>query len=518
MNKKITVLCVCLVLAVSAVARGMAYDAAKGLGQDSLDRRGAFRTHRVCSEFPLEGVSLYNVRVNGSYVGLYNDVNYQGGLVHFGSFEMKNSRPVTIDISYAERIRTFEILPIRQLQLLSVERTSAHSVRIRLDRADQNLTLVVNGELQRHVLHLFCNSFDVERPDVPERSGMQRFEDKKLIYFGPGYYDLASADGNDQLVPPDGWTVYLDAGAVVKGRIHVLNCHWGTCVLGRGMLFTTLGRVVFEINQSEGIGVRGVLFHGHRAQCWQVAIGNNRNVEFKNVKILATRYASTDGLDIVNCEQCAFLNVFIRANDDAITIKGLSDQPPAKCKPNRNLTFCGLQLWNDCNNAFTLGAESHASLYENIRVMNSAILYSYDDPDYHERLDERAAMSICCLHGTYYRNISFENIDVYHCQRLMAFGFQPSFWFGSLKGDQSTPGGIDGLTFQDIYCPNNSGSHIANKIHLYGWHATADTPAKWVENVHFKNVTIEGRKVLSTTDPAFSETDWTTVRQVTFEP
>jgi hypothetical protein len=143
-----------------------------------------------------------------------------------------------------------------------------------------------------------------------------------------------------------------------------------------------------------------------------------------------------------------------------------------------------------------IGAENHCSLYENIRFMNSSILFSYDDPDYHEMLDERAALTICCIHGTYFRNISYENIDVYHCERLVAAGFQPSFWFGVLPGDQSTPGGISNLKYKNVQSHASSGSNIANQIYLYGWDKK-DTPSKTVDGVIFDNVTIDGAKVNS---------------------
>lgn len=70
--------------------------------------------------------------------------------------------------------------------------------------------------------------------------------------------------------------------------------------------------------------------------------------------------------------------MFIRACDDAIAIKGMAPSTtlPSNYKPNRNLTFERIQLWNDANNAFGLGAETQASIYENISLKNSDILFS----------------------------------------------------------------------------------------------------------------------------------------------
>ncbi len=461
-------------------------------------------THATAAEFPMEGENTFKVTVNGKKVGLYNDRSHWGGLVQFGSFEFNNGKEITIKISYAKPIKTYEVLPIKKLDLLSVKKTGAKTIEIKTNRADQNITVVVNGEYKKDALHLFCNSVDRNAPKVPNRNGYHKYEKEKVYYFGPGYYDMEKILNKDILVLDNGWKVYLAGGAVLYGRIGLWGTEKGTKVHGRGMVYndTRNARVIFEANNCNGADVEGVLFHCHRPGVWQVVINHCKNVEFKGVKILSTRYASTDGLDVVNSQQCAFLNTFIRANDDAIAIKGLDSRKPSECPPTRNITFCGMQLWNDCNCAMGIGAENHCQLYENIRFMNSSILFSYDDPDYHEMLDERAAMTICCIHGTYFRNISYENIDVYHCERLIAAGFQPSFWFGALPGDQTTPGEISNIVYRNINCFKNSRSSIANQIHLYGWQKEG-TPAKSVSNVTFENVNIEGTKIGSLADKCF---------------
>ena len=295
---------------------------------------------------------------------------------------------------------------------------------------------------------------------------------------------------------PDGWDVYIAAGAVVYGRIDAWGTGKGTRLRGRGMVYNDENNtaMIFTVTKSTGMEVEGLTFHCHRPQCWQVGVTQCTGVKFDGVKIICTRYASTDGLDVINSQDCTFSNMFIRANDDAVAIKGLQDAMPADCLPNRNLLFENIQLWNDCNCAFGMGAETRASAYENIRLRNSCVLSSFDDPDHHEELDERAALTICSLNGTYFSNILYENIDVYHCERLIALGFKPDFWFGSLKGDQSTPGGINGVTFRNVRSHASSGSSIANQIHLYGWNREG-TPPKYVENITFDNVRIENKKV-----------------------
>ena len=97
--------------ATDVYAKRFPYSPEKGLGEDFMDSAGKYSTHAVVKEFPLLGTPLDNVKVNDAYVGLYNDISYDGGLVHFGSFEFEDGTDVTINISYYKEIDNFEILP-----------------------------------------------------------------------------------------------------------------------------------------------------------------------------------------------------------------------------------------------------------------------------------------------------------------------------------------------------------------------------------------------------------------------
>ena len=58
------------------------------------------------------------------------------------------------------------------------------------------------------------------------------------------------------------------------------------------------------------------------------------------------------------------------------------------------------------------------------------------------------------------------------------------------------------IKYQNVNSYNNSGSTIANQIHIYGWNKQG-TPEKSVDGVLFENVNIEGRKVSSLADKHF---------------
>ena len=467
--------------------------AQKAMGQNYSS--GQLMTYAVPEEYPLEGSQKFNVSVNGYYTGIYNDNNLWGGNVNFGYFDFEAGNSVNIVVSYSGSIDSFEILP--KGFNIQAEKVSDNALSFQISNVEQYITVIINGNYKGDVLHLFANSIDKNIPNVAQKEGYYFDKKQGIHYFGPGYYKLSEMFSNGTLSVNKKKVIYLAGGAVLDGQLG-FNQSSSAEIRGRGMIMNKEekgmdNRVVLSVSASTGGTIEGIIIHGHRAPGWVCTNDKSSGLSYRNVKIISTRYASTDGIDINQCTDFTFENMFIRSCDDAVAIKGLDAETsaPVDCRPNKNLLFEKMQLWNDCNNAFGMGAETRASLYENISLRNSDILFSYDDPNYHETLDERSAMNICALHGTYFRNIVFENIRVNRCERLIGLGFKDNFWFGSIQGDQSYPGGIDGVIFRNIICESNSGSKIANDIWLYGWYKEG-TPTKQVKNITFDNVIIEG--------------------------
>ena len=105
-------------------------------------------------------------------------------------------------------------------------------------------------------------------------------------------------------------------------------------------------------------------------------------------------------------------------------------------------------------------------------------------------------MSIVLLHGTEVTNITWEDIRVNNCQRLVCFRFVDSFWFGSIQGNQSFPGYVDGVTLRNITCDSNNTGKIANDILIYGW-----SKDKKIQNVTLENFVVNGKKLNSMMNP-----------------
>ncbi len=456
-------------------------DLAQGENYASAD----LMTYRVPDEYPQEGEPLFNVAVNGKYTGIYTDKNAWGNLVSFCYFDFTPGKEVEIVINVNKPFYSYKILPESNLISFSKE---GNIIRCKLKEADKTFSLVFDDNYKGNTLHLFANAIDVDAPTESNND---------LIYFGPGYHNLSKLYGGILYVSGNK-KVYIAGGAVVEGAVYVNGD--GNVISGHGILMkTTPNDLVMTAGYAKNVIYDGFIACSHRDGGWTLGMHEASGVTVKNVKVVSTRYASTDGFDIVNSNNIHLSNVFIRSCDDAIAIKGLINKLPANCPPNENMLFEHLQIWNDCNNAMCMGAETRAKYYDNIRFKDIDVIFSYDDRDHHAELDERSVMTIVSLDATYFHNITWENIRVNRCERLICLTFKDSFWFGSIPGNQSTEGGIDGVIFKNINVSSNSGSSIANEILLNGWYGEG-MPTKIVQNITFDNVTIEGKRVSNEQD------------------
>ena len=168
-------------------------------GQTYEEPNGLFKTYAVPSEYPhMSGAPRFNVSVNNYYVGLFNDNNFWGGNVAFGSFDFDDGQVVDVEIASRTSIEAFEILP-KSVELEDVYQSTDKSIHLKIKKADQQLTLIINDEYTKDVLHLFCNSIDKDAPVVDAPNGYIYDVKQGIHYFGPGYYDLDDYFANGTL-------------------------------------------------------------------------------------------------------------------------------------------------------------------------------------------------------------------------------------------------------------------------------------------------------------------------------
>ncbi len=505
-RKTFTAITAFLCTTVSPASELVSWSSALSLGEVYTSDDGAVRTYTRPSDYDLiDGSPEFNVFVDGqAYTGIYQTKAESGQKVNFGYFDFKDGRTTKVVVVCKYDLGDYTILPSKA-EVSDLKMTGDKILSFTITKANQWITIVPKSEfLYGRVLHLFCNALDENEPKTEKTDGS--YDRKtKTYYFGPGYHDLSTKYPTG-LYASNGRTVYIAGGAVVKGTVGIGN--GGGTVKGHGMVVINenQGGAEFSADCADGGTLDGIICHRYHASGWQTTYTYTKNLTVSNLKIMCPDGGSSDGMDFQGCQDMTIDNCFIRANDDCVAIKGLAGDgsDPAECTQQieRNLKFTNMQFWTCANNAFGIGAETYAQVMENISLSDSEVLCHYDRNTHSEGMADRAALNICALTGTNIRNVSFDNIIVHHCSRFIALGFEDSFWYGTILGYQKYPGDISDVRFSNVSCPNRRDGQCANDVRLYGWDGDysrnkgwyeGDTPTKYVHDIYFDNVTIEGK-------------------------
>jgi len=417
----------------------------------------------------------FSVRVNGQPVDLYGSRTRYGGTATFGYFDFAGEVEVEV-IEHFGPSHSAAFLVLPEKYGIKPETVANGHIRFRLTQPAK-LTFVLCGDYVGNTLHLFANAPETDAP-APGAPG--------VIYFGPGYHEIG-ADQQWRVTLQSGQRVYLAGGAYVVGNLAASQAK-GIRIHGRGILAQGPAQPSahgLRFTDCEDLEVSGIILNRTR-DGWSGSIHRSRGIRIHDYKVVSPAIWSTDGLNLLNCQDAVLADCFFRAGDDNIAIKGFGaaggsrpvTEDPKAGRPNRDILIRDCIFWSDNNTAVVLGQESKAAVYENITVRDSDVLFCRDDQPY------KAALAIVCLNATDYRNILFENIRVGPCGQLIAaFHCEEIF---RLKGNQNWPGEINGVTYRNITA-TGAGS---KRIRIEGW-----SENKKVHNVVLENVTIDGIRV-----------------------
>ncbi len=438
-------------------------------------------------------VGIFTVTVNGQPLGLLTERNAWEKPCSMGVFDLEPGTLAEVRIWVDKPFTSARLFPEEEGIALTREE---NCLVYRTDRPVNALSLVLDDDFQGESLHIFSNPIDHQAPT-------ETTDD--IIFVSPGYHNLSAYGGQKPDLPQtekgtltlhDNQTLYIAGGAIIDGTVYIGDAK-NVTVCGSGILMKGEDCAV-QSPEAQGIclvtarasqvSVEGVVCHGHRWHNWTVHFWYSCDITVSRLKIFSPVYASTDGIDISNSQRITVRDSFIRACDDCIAIKGLAGEKekPADCPPVEDILFEHCVLWNDCNNCMGIGAETRAAHFRRITFRDIRVIYSWDDRDWHEQLDERSVMTVCCLHGTYFSDILWENIRITACQRLLCLCFRDSFWFGTLPGDQSTDGGMQNITWRDITLEKVSDSSIGGEMLFY------TIPGKNIEGVTLGGIVIAG--------------------------
>ncbi len=278
----------------------------------------------------------------------------------------------------------------------------------------------------------------------------------------------------------DNQTLYIAGGAFVKGGINVVGKN--VRIMGHGILdgldwerLKGPQHYLLQIENSDHVTVQDIILK----DSWLYAfmIGGSSNVDATNLKIIGTRCANEDGIDICNSQKMKIRDCFVRTDDDNIAVKGTGYD----AKPVDSILIERCIFWTDVANIFRIGAESHASAFQNITARDIDIIHMESGQEkgstYGLRYD--FCFTIQPAENLPVKNLVFENIRINWEGQSNYIECRPYLTSWSKPPE----GNIDGVLFKDITA---TGKERKGQGRVVIW---GPTPEHDVKNVTLQNVT-----------------------------
>jgi hypothetical protein len=381
------------------------------------------------------------------------------------------------------------------------------------------LSIEVNGDRFGN-LHLFANAPEENppKPDDPNvlylNPGIHRLDDvyrladslqepggaaPDVIYFGPGMHYLEET----LYRIPSGKTVYIAGGAILVGSLvcdHVQN----VTICGRGVLYLadfhrfTAFRGV-RITFSQHITVEGIVLLD--PPHYSIYIGKSEHIRIRNFKSFSTR-GWCDGIDMMASSHIEIEDVFLRTSDDCIAVYGSrwDYRGDSRCVSVKDSV-----LWADVAHAMNIGGHGDyrrgGDLIEEIRFSNIDILEHHEpQPGYW------GAMNINVGDNNTVRNVTYDDIRVedFELGQLVDIGVVYNEKYNPAAGKR-----IENIHFRNVtYNGRNE-----NKNLIYGFN-----PERCVEGVTFTNLRINGELILSAEQGNFEINEFASGIQFHKEP
>lgn len=328
----------------------------------------------------------------------------------------------------------------------------------------QKLSVEFNGDRLNN-LHLFANPIISEVPDknLPN-----------VMYFEAGIHEPADQDTKSFHIPSN-TTVYLEGGAVLKGKL-VCDSVENVKILGHGMLLEPQQGI--SIAYSKNILVDGLTVINPRH--YTLSGGQSTGITVRNLKSFSYQGWS-DGLDFTSCSDILIDDVFMRNSDDCLAFYAHRWDFYGDC---RNIRVLNSTLWADIAHPINIGThgntETGDEVLENMLFQNIDILeHDEDDRDY------QGCMAINVGDHNLARNITFEDIRVENIQEGQLFHLRVMY---NQKYNTGPGRGVKDITFRNIYC---TGKYV-NPSLIEGYDKD-----RTIDNILFENIVLNGKRVTS---------------------
>ncbi len=370
----------------------------------------------------------------------------------------------TVEIKVQKNNGDINRAVVRPLSKGIVPQINDNTITFTLD-SPENLSVEFNGDRLQN-LHVFTNSIETDKPEK---------ETKGVMYFKAGLH--APATENEGVFKiPSNTTVYLESGAVLKGKLLCENVE-NVKICGRGILLEPQQGIA--INFSRNVQVHDIIAVNPRH--YSISGGQSSDVTIRNFRSFSNQGWS-DGIDMMCCRNVLVDNVFMRNSDDCIA---LYNHRWKFYGGSSNITVQNSTLWADVAHPINMGGHGDPNndpgeVMENITIRNVDILeHDEDDPPY------QGCISIDAGDRNLARNILCENIRVESIQEGRLLYIKVRF---NEKYDKQPGRRIEKVTLRNItYNGTNDRLCVLEGLNK----------DNQIQDVTFENIIINGEKVNS---------------------
>lgn len=362
--------------------------------------------------------------------------------------------------SHQSVINSVEIKPVVRNIQYKVEGN-----RIRLIGVTPCKVAVTVNEDYTHPIYLFVNP-----PHPKEWDNLP----KNTIRFKKGVHEIGK-----YLLKYDNSTLFLEDGAILKGDMlgeGVKNIR----ILGYGTIDGRVAKHGIRFNNSENIEINGPLVLSRNG--WSTSFFQCNKLLMKNTKILSSEVYS-DGIDLLATSDVLVDDVFIRNEDDCITLK---TKKYIYSGNTERVTIQNSVFWSGKQgNALEIGWELDGQYIKDIRFENNDIIRKETNP---KGKYKRAAISMHHVGNSTITNVLYKDIRIESV-------FENLIWLELIPANKWGSGGgtIDGVRFENISYLNGEEAPIVIKGGTSGM----------IKNIEFNGLKYKGKAIQSISDPLF---------------
>ncbi len=242
---------------------------------------------------------------------------------------------------------------------------------------------------------------------------------------------------------------------------------------------------VIRVHFSRKIRIEGV--HLIDSPSWTAQALHADDLTVDDVRVINWR-ENSDGIDIVSGERARVTDCFLRTWDDALLVKGLTDQfyprndqggwsPDGMRKPCRDVVFERCVLWTDRAQVLHVGLETRTTEICDIIWRDIDVIHAF-----HMGLCSIRNGDAAAIHDLLFENIHVEDA---RCRFLLEIATEETY----VTADDHR-GPIDRIVFRDINVTSET---------LPPSEFRAENAQARIADVSFENIRVNGHPVIDTT-------------------